>query len=108
MIKQEINIIVLIVYRNAFLSSHKGEIITHFSNKLLQFRNYGIFKVFLRIIATKPKKIKKIGIMKNEVSRHLPLIAQCSQVIQYHFFGLFCYGCTFIQHAIYFGFQSAD
>ncbi len=76
MIEEQVDVIILIIYCNTFLSGKECKIIAQFGYKILKFCNNCIFKIFFGIGVMQSEKIEDIRILEYKVSRHLTFIAQ--------------------------------
>ena len=97
--EKQVEVVVFTIYRDAFLSSDKGEANAKLQDEGLQFAKNRGLQIFLAVSVVQPEEIEEVGIAEHEVGRELVLLAQCGQFLLCQLRRLPGEGRAFVEHA---------
>ena len=76
MVKQQVKVVIIIVYLNALLSCNEGETCAQLKDEVFHLPHDRIFDILLKVAVFQSKEVKEIRIPEDQIRREFVLSAK--------------------------------
>lgn len=98
MIKQQVNVVIIAIQRDAFLAGNKGKTAAEFEQERFHLTQNGGFQILFAVGVPQAQKIQKVWITKNQIGRQRVIFAQSLEFFFNQLLRLFRNGRAFVKH----------